>query len=53
MAREQGVSKDGARRLRARLTESALFWLRFQPESALARRFRGRVNGAKGASSRS
>ena len=48
MAREQGISKDGNRRLRACLVELAWFWLRFQPESALARWFHGRVNGAKG-----
>jgi transposase len=48
MAREQGISKDGNRRLRACLVELAWFWLRFQPESALARWFHARVNGAKG-----
>lgn len=48
MAREQGISKDGNRRLRTCLVELAWFWLRFQPESALAKWFQGRVNGAKG-----
>ena len=48
MAREQGISKDGNRRLRACLVELAWFWLRFQPETALAKWFRGRVNDAKG-----
>nr|WP_244635440.1 IS110 family transposase [Methylosinus sp. C49] len=48
MAREQGISKDGNRRLRACLVELAWFWLRFQPESALAKWFHGRVNEAKG-----
>lgn len=48
MAREQGISKDGNRRLRACLVELAWFWLRFQPDSALTRWFHGRVNGAKG-----
>jgi len=28
--------------------ELAWFWLRFQPDSALARWFHGRVSGAKG-----
>lgn len=48
MAREQGISKDGNRRLRACLVELAWFRLRFQPDSALAKWFHGRVNGAKG-----
>ena len=37
MQREQGISKDGNRRLRALIVELAWFWLRFQPDSALAK----------------
>ena len=48
MVREQGISKDGNRRLRACLVELAWFWLRYQRESGLARWFCARVNGAKG-----
>jgi transposase len=48
MEREQGISKDGNRRLRALIVELAWFWTRFQPESALAKWFRARVGGAKG-----
>jgi transposase len=48
MQREQGISKDGNRRLRALVVELAWFWLRFQPDSALAKWFRARVIGAKG-----
>jgi transposase len=48
MAREQGISKDGNRRLRVCLVELAWLWLRYQRESGLARWFCARVNGAKG-----
>lgn len=48
MQREQGISKDGNRRLRALVVELAWFWLRHQPDSALAQWFRERVGGAKG-----
>jgi transposase len=48
LQREQGVSKDGNRRLRALIVELAWFWTRFQPESALTQWFRARVGGAKG-----
>jgi transposase len=48
MQREQGISKDGNHRLRALIVELAWFWLRFQPDSALAQWFRARVGGAKG-----
>jgi transposase len=48
MEREQGIGKDGNRRLRACLVELAWFWLRFQPDSGLARWFHARVGGAKG-----
>jgi len=47
MEREQGISKDGNRRLRACLVELAWFWLRYQKDSALTQWFRVRVNGAK------
>jgi len=48
MEREQGISKDGNRRLRALIVELAWFWTRFQPDSALTKWFRARVGGAKG-----
>jgi transposase len=48
MTREQGVSKDGNRRLRVCLVELAWLWLRYQRESGLAQWFCTRVNGAKG-----
>lgn len=48
MQREQGISKDGNHRLRALIVELAWFWLRYQPDSALAQWFRARVGGAKG-----
>jgi len=48
MQREQGISKNGNRRLRALVVELAWFWSRFQPDSALAKWFRARVIGAKG-----
>lgn len=48
LQREQGISKDGNHRLRALVVELAWFWLRFQPDSALAQWFRARVGGAKG-----
>jgi transposase len=48
MAREQGISKDGNRRLRVCLVELAWLWLRYQRESGLAQWFCARVNGAKG-----
>ena len=48
MEREQGIGKDGDRRLRALVVELAWFWLRFQPESALATWFRERVGQARG-----
>ncbi len=48
MQREQGISKDGNRRLRALVVELAWFWLRFQPDSALAKWFPERVSQARG-----
>jgi transposase len=48
MQREQGVSKDGNRRLRALVVELAWFWLRFQPDSALAKCFAREWSERKG-----
>lgn len=45
--REQGIGKDGNRRVRAAMVELAWMWLRWQPDSALSMWFRGRV-GAMG-----
>lgn len=36
---DQGISKQGNRRVRALLIEMAWFWLRYQPDSALAKWF--------------
>jgi transposase len=49
VAHEQGVSKAGNRRLRATMIELAWLWLRHQPQSALARWFKERVerNGGR------
>lgn len=45
---DQGISKQGNRRVRALLIEMAWFWLRYQPDSALAKWFFQRTaNGAK------
>ena len=46
--REQGISKDGNRRLRAALVELAWMWLRYQPGCALSRWFHDRLGGARG-----
>ena len=46
-AREQGIGKDGNRRVRAAMVELAWMWLRWQPDSALSAWFRARV-GAMG-----
>jgi transposase len=43
--REQGISKAGNRRARAMLVELAWLWLRYQPDSALARWFQTRFGG--------
>lgn len=39
LAREQGISKSGNRRVRARAIEMAWMWVRYQPESGLSRWF--------------
>ena len=45
--REQGIGKDGNRRVRAAMVELAWMWLRWQSDSALSEWFRARV-GAMG-----
>ena len=45
--REQGIGKDGNRRVRAAMVELAWMWLRWQPDNALSVWFRARV-GAMG-----
>lgn len=42
---DQGISKQGNRRVRALLIEMAWFWLRYQPGSALAQWFARRTQG--------
>ena len=42
---DQGISKQGNRRVRALLIEMAWMWLRYQPDSALARWFAQRTSG--------
>jgi len=42
---DQGISKQGNRRVRALLIEMAWMWLRYQPESALSRWFAQRTGG--------
>jgi transposase len=46
--RDQGIAKDGNKRVRAAMVELAWLWLRWQEDSALARWYRGRVGQAKG-----
>src|SRR3954451_520886 len=46
--REQGISKDGNRRLRATLVELAWMWLRDQPGCALSRWFHDRLGSSRG-----
>jgi transposase len=48
--REQGVSKSGNPRLRTTMIQLSWLWLRYQPDSALARWFHQRVshNGGRG-----
>lgn len=43
---DQGISKQGNRRVRALLIEMAWFWLRYQPDSALTRWFARRTQGS-------
>lgn len=42
---DQGISKQGNRRVRALLVELAWMWLRYQPDSALSRWFASKVQG--------
>ncbi|MBV9510659.1 MAG: IS110 family transposase [Caulobacteraceae bacterium] len=48
--REQGVSKAGNPRLRTTMIQVAWLWVRYQPDSALARWFQERIshNGGRG-----
>jgi transposase len=46
--REQGISKAGNPLLRKAMLELAWLWLRYQPDSALARWFTDRVGSARG-----
>jgi transposase len=46
--REQGISKKGNPRVRRIITQLTWRWIKFQPESVLARWFHERVGGAKG-----
>jgi transposase len=48
IARDQGISKAGNKRLRTVIVEAAWTWLRHQPDSALSRWFHTRVGEAKG-----
>lgn len=43
---DQGISKQGNRRVRALLVEMAWFWIRYQPGSQLAQWFARRTTGA-------
>jgi len=43
---DQGISKQGNRRVRALLIEMAWMWLRYQPESAMSRWFAERTRGS-------
>jgi len=45
MRKDQGISKQGNRRVRALSIELAWMWLRYQPDSALSRWFAGKVQG--------
>lgn len=44
--KDQGISKQGNRRVRALLIEMAWLWLRYQPESALSKWFAQRTQGS-------
>lgn len=48
MEREQGIDKNGNPRVRRIMLQLAWRWLRFQPQSALARWFAARTGGARG-----
>jgi transposase len=48
IAREQGISKAGNRRLRHAMVELAWLWVRHQPDSALSCWFRARVGTERG-----
>ena len=43
---DQGISKQGNRRVRALLIEMAWFWLRYQPQSDLSKWFAQRTQGS-------
>ncbi len=43
---DQGISKQGNRRVRALLIEMAWFWLRYQPQSELSKWFAQRIQGS-------
>ena len=49
---DQGISKQGNRRVRSLLIEMAWFWLRYQPGSAIAKWYAAHLGGS-GASKRS
>lgn len=46
MRSDQGISKQGNRRVRALLVEMAWMWLRYQPESGFAQWFKARTSGS-------
>jgi transposase len=46
--REQGIGKDGNKRVRVAMVELAWLWLRWQPDSTLSAWFRERVGKAGG-----
>lgn len=48
MDRDQGITKAGNPRGRTVMIELAWLWLRYQPQSGLARWFQQRTNGLKG-----
>lgn len=43
---DQGISKQGNRRVRSLLIEMAWFWLRYQPDSAISRWYAQRTGGS-------
>lgn len=47
-SREQGIAKAGNPRLRRPMVELAWLWLRYQPDSSLAKWFQARVGDARG-----